>query len=63
MGTIYAGITIFCKNLLLSTMDKDRHLANSTHETLSPRGSGVHTVRILQGFVLNFDFGIYSDHI
>ena len=41
---------------------KDRHSANSFHETSIPRGSGVHTVHILQGFVLNFDFGIYYRH-
>ena len=47
-------------------MDKDRHSANSSHETSIPRGSGVHTVHILQGLkgvALNFDFGIYLDHI
>ena len=36
-------------------MDKDRHSANSSHETSFPRGSGVHTVHILQG-LLGFVF-------
>jgi len=43
------------------TIDKDRHSANSSHETSIPRGSNVQTVRILQslqGFVLNFDIWI-----
>ena len=51
---------------LLEFIDKDRHSTNSSHETLIPRGSGVHTVHILQGqqgFVFNFDFGKYLDHI
>ena len=51
---------------LVKLIDKDRHSANSSHETSIPKESGVHTVHILQGlqgFVLNFDFGIYLDHI
>ena len=41
------------------TIDKDRHSANSSHETSIPRGIWVHSVYILQnlqGFVLNLQF-------
>ena len=47
-------------------LDIYTHSANSFYETSIPRGNGVHTVRILQdlqGFVLNFDFGIYLDYM
>ena len=53
-------------------IDKNRHSANLSHETSILKESGVHTVHIqysvhilqgLQGFVLNFDFSIYLDHI
>jgi hypothetical protein len=34
-----------------------RHSANSSYETSVPRGSGVHKVHILHGFVVNFNVG------
>ena len=34
-----------------------RHSANSSYETSIPRGSGVHKVHILHGFVVNFNVG------
>ena len=55
-----------CTFYSVHTIDKDRHSANSSHETSIPKGSWVNTVHILQGlqgFVLNFEFGIYLDHI
>jgi len=55
-----------CLKAWYKIIDRDRHSANSSHETLIPRGSEVHTVYMLkglQGFVLSFDFGIYLNHI
>ena len=54
--------TVECTFECTVPIDKDRHLANSSHETSIPRGSGVNTVHILQGFDFNYDFGIYLDH-
>ena len=63
---VIRAIFYFNFYLWLYIIDKYRHSVNSSHETSNPRGSGVHTVRTLQGlqgFVLNFDFGIYLNHI
>ena len=63
---VIRAIFYFNFYLWLYIIDKYRHSANSSHETSNPRGSGVHTVRTLQGlqgFVLNFDFGMYLNQI
>ena len=59
-STIKYNSSFYRSHTWNATIDKDRHSTNSSHETSIPRGSGVHTVHILQSLQ---GFGIYLDHI
>ena len=47
-------ISLHCAWYRWLTIDKHRHSANSSHETLIPNGTRVHVVHILQGLQVFF---------